>query len=91
LLDGPSPVVCKTYTHTGSLSIADGHRKARARSLSSKTACLRAACTTRSRTVAIPSRRCLPPRLGISRSVTGAGRKLGAQLLAERAQEPLDA
>jgi hypothetical protein len=30
----------------------------------------------RSRTVAIPSRRSFPPRLGITRSFTGAGRKL---------------
>src|SRR6266498_2824638 len=40
---------------------------------------LRAACTTRSRSVGIPSRRVLPPRLGIRRSLTGTGRKLPAR------------
>jgi hypothetical protein len=37
---------------------------------------LSAACTTRSATVAIPSRRTFPPRLGIRRSRTGRGANL---------------
>ena len=39
---------------------------------------LRAACTTRSRTVAMPSRRYLPPRLGIITSRTASGLNLRA-------------
>lgn len=39
------------------------------------------ACTTRSEIVAIPSRRNLPPTLGIIRSRTGSGRKLRSLML----------
>jgi hypothetical protein len=45
---------------------------------------LSAACTTRSATVGIPSRRLLPPGLGISRSRTGRGRNLWAFSSARR-------
>ena len=41
---------------------------------------LSAACTTRSRTVGMPSRRRLPPGLGIIRSRTGTGRNARAQV-----------